>query len=131
MANLNRCSFIGNVGKIGQRSMNNGENLTSFSVAVNESWKDKSGNKKEKTEWVNLVAFGRLGEIAYEYLGKGSPVYVDSKVQTRKWVDKEGNDRYSTEFIVSGIQLLSSKSVSNSEQSKVSDPTETDEDIPF
>jgi len=81
------------------------------SIAVGESWKDKTtGEKQERTEWVNLVAFERTAEIVAEYLKKGSQVYVSGKMQTRKWQDKEGNDRYTTEVVVHQMQMLGGRS---------------------
>jgi single-strand DNA-binding protein len=94
--------------------MTNGEAVTNCTLATSENWKDKSGEKQEKTEWHNLVFYRRLAEVAGEYLKKGSQVYVEGKIQTRKWQDKEGKDRYTTEIIVNEMQMLGSKSGSSS-----------------
>ena len=109
MANdLNRCDFIGRLGKDPEiRYTPNGTAVANFNIAVGEKWKDKNtGEQKEKTEWVRCVSFGKLAEICGEYLEKGKQVYVSGKLQTREWNDKEGNKRYTTEIIVNQIQML-------------------------
>ena len=82
--------------------MNNGGEVVSFSIATSENWNDKaSGERKEKTEWHNIVIFNEnLGRIAKQYLRKGSSVYVEGQLQTRKWTDQNGNDRYTTEVVL-------------------------------
>jgi single-strand DNA-binding protein len=108
---VNKVILVGHLGKDPEtRYMTNGEAMTTVSLATSENWKDKSGEKQEKTEWHNLVFFRRLAEVAGEYLKKGSQVYVEGKLQTRKWQTKEGQDRYSTEIIVDQMQMLGSKS---------------------
>lgn len=108
---LNRCDFIGRLGKPPEvRYMQNGDAVATFSVACSESWKDKNGEKKEKTEWVNCVAWRKLGEICGKYLQKGSLVYVSGKMQTRTYDDKDGNKRYVTEIILHEMKMLSGKS---------------------
>ena len=112
MANdLNLTQFIGRLGRDPEtKYMPNGDAVTNFSIAVGESWTDKaSGEKRENTEWVRCVTFGKLGEICGEYLKKGSQVYVSGKMKTRKWADKDGNDRYTTEITVNQLQMLGSK----------------------
>ena len=90
--------------------MPSGDAVTSLSVATSESWKDKqTGERKDKTEWHNLVFFRRSAEIAGEYLKKGSQIYVEGKLQTRKWQDTNGNDRYTTEIVVNEFQMLSQR----------------------
>jgi single-strand DNA-binding protein len=108
---LNRCTIIGNLGKDPEiRSVGSGDKVANFSVACTESWKDKgTGEKKEKTEWVNCSAFGKLAEIVGEYVKKGKQVYVAGRMETRKWQDKDGADRYTTEIRVDQLQLLGGK----------------------
>lgn len=104
MANdLNRCEFIGRLGRDPEtRYSASGDPVTSFSIAV--GWKTK---EKEGTEWVNVVAFGRLAEICGEYLAKGKQVYVAGRFNTQKYQDKEtGQDRYSTRIIADQLQML-------------------------
>jgi single-strand DNA-binding protein len=109
---VNKVILVGRLGKDPEtRYMTNGEAVTNATLATSENWKDKAGEKQEKTEWHNLVFYRRLAEVAGEYLKKGSQVYVEGKIQTRKWQDKEtGKDRYTTEIIVNEMQMLGSKS---------------------
>jgi len=108
---VNKVILVGRLGKDPEtRYMTNGEAVTNVTLATSENWKDKNGEKQEKTEWHNLVFYRRLAEVAGEYLKKGSMIYVEGKLQTRKWQDKEGKDRYTTEIIANEMQMLSSKS---------------------
>lgn len=110
MASVNKVILIGNLGKDPEtRYTNSGDAIANFSIATTDKWKDKSGEMQEKTEWHNIVMFGRQAEIAGEYLVKGKPVYIEGRLQTRKWQDKEGNDRYTTEIVGDRMQLLGSR----------------------
>ena len=110
MASLNSCSFIGNLGKDPEsRYLQDGTCVANFSLACNESWKDKDGEKKEKTEWVRIVAWGKLGEICEKYLTKGKQVFIQGRMQTREWEDKEGVTRYSTEIVADKMVMLGGK----------------------
>ena len=144
MASLNRAEFIGNLGRDPEvRHMPSGEMVANFSVACTESWKDKdSGEKKEATEWVNCVAFGKLAEIVQTYLKKGAQVYVSGSMKTRKWQNKDGQDRYTTEIKLDKMLMLGSKpeaapATSAKEYAKASGSTQgtkfddLDDDIPF
>ena len=100
---VNKVILIGNLGKDPEaRSMNNGGEVVSFSIATSENWNDKqSGEKREKTEWHNIVIFNEnLGRVAKQYLRKGSSVYIEGQLQTRKWTDQNGNDKYTTEVVL-------------------------------
>ncbi len=100
---VNKVILIGNLGKDPEsRSMNNGGEVVSFSIATSENWNDKqSGERKEKTEWHNIVIFNEnLGRIAKQYLRKGSSVYIEGQLQTRKWTDQSGADKYTTEVVL-------------------------------
>ena len=92
MTGINKVILVGRLGKDPEtKYMPSGDAVTSFSIATSENWKDKqTGEKREKTEWHNIVAFRRLGEICGEYLRKGSQVYIEGKLQTRKWQDQNG-----------------------------------------
>lgn len=118
---VNKVILVGRLGKDPEtRYMTNGEAVTKVSLATTESYKDKGGEKKEKTEWHNLVFYRRLAEVAGEYLKKGAQIYVEGRIQTRKWQDTEGKDRFTTEIIVDEMQMLGSKSggaLSNDEHS--------------
>jgi single-strand DNA-binding protein len=108
---VNKVILLGNLGKDPEvRYMTSGEAITTITLATSENWKDKSGEKQEKTEWHRIVFFGKLAEIAGEYLKKGRQVYVEGKLQTRKWQDKEGQDRYTTEIVAKEMTLLGGKS---------------------
>ncbi|MBU3643888.1 MAG: single-stranded DNA-binding protein [Candidatus Methylopumilus sp.] len=107
MASVNKVILVGNLGRDPEvRYMPNGEAVCNFSIATTDSWKDKSGQKQEKTEWHNIVMYRRLAEIAGEYLKKGRPVYIEGRLQTRKWQTKEGQDRYTTEIVAEQMQML-------------------------
>ena len=107
---VNKVILVGRIGKDPEtRYMTSGEAVTNATLATSENWKDKSGEKQERTEWHNLVLYRRLAEIAGEYLKKGTQVYIEGKIQTRKWQDKEGRDRYTTEIVVNEMKMLGSK----------------------
>jgi single-strand DNA-binding protein len=107
MASVNKVILIGNLGKDPEvRYLPSGDAVTNISVATTDTWKDKSGEKQEHTEWHRVAFFGKTAEIAGEYLKKGSPVYIEGRIRTRKWQDKEGNDKYSTEIVADRMQLL-------------------------
>ena len=107
MASVNKVILVGNLGRDPEmRFMPNGEAVCNFSIATTDSWKDKSGQKQERTEWHNIVIYRKLAEIAGEYLKKGRPVYIEGRLQTRKWQTKEGQDRYTTEIIADQMQML-------------------------
>jgi len=113
MSSVNKVMLVGNVGKDPEiRRTQDGAIVASFSVATSERWKDKaSGERKERTEWHNVVVFNeQLAGVVEKFVKKGSKVYVDGALQTRKWTDKNGQDRYSTEVVLQKfrgeIQLL-------------------------
>ncbi len=105
---VNKAIIVGNLGGDPEtRYMPSGGAVTNFTVATNESWKDKqTGEQKERTEWHRVAMFGRLAEIAAEYLRKGSQVYIEGKIRTRKWQGQDGQDRYTTEIIADEMQML-------------------------
>ena len=114
MASVNKVILVGNLGRDPEtRYTPDGSAITTVSIATTEVWKDKSGEKQEKTEWHRVVFFNRgnykLGEIAGEYLKKGSQIYVEGKLQTRKWQDKDGIEKYSTEVVAETMQMLGSR----------------------
>ena len=114
MASVNKVILVGNLGRDPEtRYTPDGSAITTVSIATTEVWKDKSGEKQEKTEWHRVVFFNRgnykLGEIAGEYLKKGSQIYVEGKLQTRKWQDKDGIEKYSTEVVAEAMQMLGSR----------------------
>ena len=110
-ASVNRCIFIGNLGKDPEvRYTQGGDAIANFSIACTENWKDKAtGEKKEQTEWVRISVFGKLAEICGQYLKKGSQVYIEGSLRTRKWTDKDGRERYTTEIKGEVMKMLGSK----------------------
>lgn len=110
MASVNKVILVGNLGRDPEtRYAPDGGAITNVSIATTETWKDKNGEKQEKTEWHRVVFFSKLAEIAGEYLKKGSQVYVEGRLQTRKWQDKDGQDKYSTEIVADRMQMLGSR----------------------
>jgi single-strand DNA-binding protein len=102
MAGVNKVILVGNLGADPEsRSLNNGGEVVNMRIATSESWKDRDGNRQERTEWHNVVIFNEnLGRVAKSYLRKGSKVYVEGQIQTRKWQGQDGNDRYTTEIVL-------------------------------
>lgn len=108
---VNRVILLGYLGKdIEKRFTASGGSVANTSLATSEQWKDKTtGQKQEKTEWHNLVFFGKLADVADQYLKKGSLIYVEGKLTTDKWRDKEGKDRFTTKIHVNELQMLDGK----------------------
>jgi single-strand DNA-binding protein len=102
MAGVNKVILVGNLGADPEsRSLNNGGEVVNMRIATSESWKDRDGNRQERTEWHNVVIFNEnLGRVAKSYLRKGSKVYLEGQLQTRKWQDQSGNDKYTTEIVL-------------------------------
>ncbi|MDP1558109.1 MAG: single-stranded DNA-binding protein [Nitrosomonas sp.] len=122
MASVNKVILIGNLGKDPEtRYMSNGEAVTNITLATTDTWKDKNGEKQEKTEWHRVTFYRKLAEIAGEYLKKGRPVYVEGRLETRKWTDKAGVERYTTEVIATDMKMLGSRSGSGSFEATDSD----------
>ncbi len=103
MAGVNKVILVGRLGKDPEsKSFSNGGSVVKFSLATSETWRDKqSGERKEKTEWHNVVIFNEnLGKVASQFLRKGSQVYLEGSIETRKWQDQQGADRYTTEIVL-------------------------------
>jgi single-strand DNA-binding protein len=102
MAGVNKVILVGNLGDDPEvRALNNGGEVVNMRVATSETWKDRDGNRQERTEWHRVVIFNEnLGRVAKSYLKKGSKVYLEGQIQTRKWQDQSGADRYSTEIVL-------------------------------
>jgi len=141
----NKAMLMGNLGKDPEiRSLNNGDEVASFTLATSETWKDKaSGEKKTKTEWHNVVVFGATVN-AVKFLKKGSKVAIEGKIQTRKWADSNGNDKYTTEIVLQAFNgnliFLDSKGDSQQEgfgshiakeDTKVNAVNDLEDEIPF
>ena len=120
---INKVILIGRLGNDPEvRYTANGGAVANFSLATNESWTDKSGQKQERTEWHKVVAWSKLGELCGQYLSKGRQAFVEGRLQTRDWTDKEGNKRYTTEIIAQNVQFLGSPGERTSSSSDFAPP---------
>ena len=107
MGSLNRCSFIGNLGKdVDVRFTGSGKAVANFSIACNEQWKGANGDKQEHVEWIRVTCWERLAENCGKYLAKGRQVYVEGSLRTRQYEDKEGATKFITELIASKVVFL-------------------------
>jgi single-strand DNA-binding protein len=136
-SDLNRCEFIGRLGRdVELKQMKSGDCMATFSIACGESYLNKQGEKVKKTEWINIIAYRKLGEICSKYLCKGSLVYIAGKFSTNKYTAKDGTERYSTNVIANEMQMLGgTKSADQpahavSEQEAFSNDFDSD-DVPF
>lgn len=135
MAGVNRVILVGHLGaKPEVRTSPNGNSHCQMSLATSESWKDKNGNRQERTEWHRLVAWGKTAELCAQYLDKGRQIYVDGRLQTQKY-EKDGVTRWSTQIVVNDVQFLGSKDGQRRDDAAVPpEPSATwqsDEDMPF
>ena len=138
---VNKACILGNVTKDPTiRQTQDGKDIASFSIATNESWKNKDGSKAEKVEFHNIVVFGGQASVVKNYVKKGSQLYIEGKLQTRKWQDKEGNDKYTTEIVLQGfnsiLQMIGGESDGKEEKPQLSQQDsqafeELDDIIPF
>jgi single-strand DNA-binding protein len=147
MAGVNKVILVGNLGADPEaRSLNNGGEVVNLRIATSESWKDRDGNRQERTEWHQCVIFNEnLGKVAKQYLRKGSKCYLEGQLQTRKWQDQSGADRYSTEIVLQkfngALVLLDSPSAGGAEgpsagSRRAASPSyaggaDLDDDVPF
>lgn len=129
---INKTILLGNVGKEPEvRYTQDGKAIANISLATSESWKDKDGQKQEKTEWHRVVFFGKLAEVVEKYISKGSRIYLEGKLQTRKWQDKDGNDRYTTEIVGNEMKMLGGNNGNKSPEESQQPVDDFDDDIPF
>lgn len=106
---LNRAQIIGNITRDPEVRMAGSQKVATFSIATNLTWKDQSGQKKEKAEFHNIVAWRRLAEICEQYVRKGSKIYVEGRIQTRDWQGEDGVKRYRTEIVMENMIMLDKK----------------------
>jgi len=107
MASVNKVILIGNLGRDPElRYTQGGQAVANFTLATNERFSTKDGDKQERTEWHRIVAWGRTGELCAQYLSKGRSVYIEGRLQTREWEDKEGQKRRTTEIVANTVQFL-------------------------
>ncbi len=144
MSSVNKVILVGNLGKDPEvRNLENGASVANFSMATTETYKDKTtGERKEITEWHNIVLWRGLADIASKYLHKGDQVYIEGKLRTRSW-EKEGVTRYITEIVGDNLTLLGNKPGGSSErtaaplsnttsnQQPVAPGPDTTDDLPF
>lgn len=129
MSGLNKVMLIGNLGRDAElRWTRDGTAVATLNLAVNEVWRDKNGEKKERTEWVRVVIWGKAADALAEWLRKGRQIYVEGKLQTRKWTDKEGNIRYSTEVRADHVTLLGSPRDAGGDRSEPVERVERDDE---
>lgn len=118
MSSVNKVLLVGRVGRDPEsRFLASGEAVCNFSIATSETWKDKSGEKQEATEWHRIATFQKLAEICGQHLKKGSSVYIEGRIQTRKY-QKDGVDHYSTEIRADRMQMLGGKPAQNDAEEK-------------
>jgi single-strand DNA-binding protein len=107
MASVNKVILVGNLGRDPElRYTQGGQAVANFTLATNERFSSKDGEKQERTEWHRIVAWGRTGELCAQYLAKGRSVYLEGRLQTREWEDKEGQKRRTTEIVATTVQFL-------------------------
>lgn len=136
---VNKAILIGRLGRDPEvRYIPNGDAVTNFSIATDEQWKDRNGEKQTRTEWHNITLFGKLGEIAGQYLQKGSQVYIEGRIQSRKYKDKDGTERTAYDIIGNEMRMLGSRQESSEQapppQQRKAAPAvrdDIDDDIPF
>lgn len=135
MASLNSCSFIGNIGKIETRYLSNGDAVTNFSLACSEYWKDKNGERQERTEWVSCVAYKKLAETMEKFCSKGMQIYANGRLETKKWTDKNGVERYTSQIVLNEMKMLGkaekTQSAKPAQKSSGTGFEDIDDDIPF
>ena len=125
---LNKVMVIGNLGRDPEmRYMPSGRPVTSFSVATTRSWTNADGERREETEWFNVVTWGNLAEICKQYLCKGQQVYIEGRMQTRSWEDHEGRKRFRTELVANEMIMLGSRR----EASEAVESVDAGEEFPF
>ncbi len=136
---VNRVVLIGRLGRDPEvRYTQSKQAVANFSLATNERWVDAGGNRQERTEWHNVVVWGKLAEICGQFLKKGKLVFIEGRLQTREWDDRDGNKRRTTEVVATNMQMLDRGGEAGSgpsqDESPDSAPMEvgiTDDDIPF
>ena len=112
---VNQVILIGRLGRDPEvRYLPNGEAVANFGVATSEQWKDRNGERQERTEWHNVTLYRRLAEIAGQYLKKGSQVYIEGRIQSRKYTGKDGVERTAYEIIASEMKMIDGKGDSSS-----------------
>ena len=137
---VNKVILVGHLGgEPEMRYTQGGTPVANFSIATNESWTNKDGQKQDKKEWHRIIVWSKLAEICVEYLSKGRQVYVEGKLQTRQWENRDGNKQYTTEIVAREVVFLggagttpnSSVSQTNTNNTHEDPPAPVDDDLPF
>lgn len=133
---VNKAIIVGNLGKDPElRFTPNGQAVCKFSVATSEKWSDGDGNKQERTEWHNIVVWGKQGETCGTYLTKGRTVFVEGSIRSRSYDDKDGNKRYITEIVARDVRFIGgagqSKGERNADEIAAKSDSSDQEPIPF
>ena len=132
---VNKAILVGNVGGDPEtRKLENDAQVTNFSIATTKKWKNKAGEKKEDTQWHNIVLWGGLSKIAEKYVKKGDKLYIEGEIVNRQYDDKDGNKRYITEIVGSQINMLGSKGSGGGQGAPAhtaDDAPAEDDDLPF
>jgi single-strand DNA-binding protein len=140
MASLNKAILIGRLGGDPvKRYTPSGQPVVTFRLATTENWTNREGQKEQRTEWHNIVVWGKLADICDQYLSKGRLVYIEGRIQTREWEDREGNRRWTTEIIANQMQMLgpppgdvTASAVSEEPPPPLEEQSvDTEDDIPF
>lgn len=138
MRGVNKVILIGNLGKDPElRYLPSGQSVAKFPLATGSKWKDKDGQWQDRTDWHNVVTFGRTAEVCNEYLKKGSPIYLEGRIQTRSYDDRDGNKKWITEIIAQSVNMLGKKDEAeveipeDAEQPPVEEGKSGDDDLPF
>lgn len=135
---VNKVILVGRLGRDPEtRYTSSGQAVCNFTLATDESFKDRNGERQQRTEWHRIVMWGKLAEIGQQYLKKGKLVYIEGRLQTRQWDDKEGNKRSTTEIVANVMRMLGGReegaraAVADAGDDNHSQPEISDEDVPF
>lgn len=136
MSGVNKVIVVGRLGADPElKYTQSNQAVCRLSIATSQVWKDKEGQKQERTEWHRVVVWGQMGETASKYLTKGREVYVEGRLQTRSWEDPQGNKKYTTEIVANTVQFLGSANMAQQTTPQTEatvEPTfDSSEDIPF
>ena len=134
MSGVNKVILLGNLGKDPEvRYLEGGTAVASFSLATSESYKDKSGARKDITEWHNVVLWRGLAEVSEKYLKKGDTVYIEGKLKTRSWDDKDGNKKYTTEVVADSMTMVKTGGGASggTQTTPMSEESNPSDDLPF
>ncbi len=139
MSGINKVIIVGRLGADPElKYTQSNQAVCRLSIATSEVWKDKEGQKQERTEWHRVVVWGNMGETSSKYLTKGRQVYIEGRLQTRSWEDPQGNKKYTTEIVANTVQFLGGANniqqtpQNETAQNETVEPTfDSSEDIPF